>query len=88
MPDPRDKTLRWKKLRLRIIARDGKLCAFPDCQVDMSEPGMTTVDHITEVRDGGLFWDPNNLRVVCRPHNQAKGLASTAQRSVPTSPNA
>jgi 5-methylcytosine-specific restriction endonuclease McrA len=54
----------------------------------MAAPRMTQIDHIIEVRDGGGFWDPANLRVVCKPHHDSKTLDVAAQRGEPISPNA
>ena len=49
---------------------------------------MTHVDHIIEVRDGGDFWNPLNLCVLCKPHHDAKTMAVLADRTEPVSPNA
>jgi hypothetical protein len=47
----------------------------------MSEPGMRHVDHIVEVKDGGSFWDPGNLRLVCRFHHFEKSVQTIAGRA-------
>jgi 5-methylcytosine-specific restriction enzyme A len=87
--DPRYNTRRWKRLRLQVIARDGRICSVPGCTTPMAEPNATHVDHIIEVRDGGPFWDPTNLRVVCKRHHLAKTLSVSAHRGgIPTSPHA
>ncbi len=95
MSDPRYKSGRWQKLRAQVIKRDGAYCSIPLCSADLSQPGQTQVDHIHEVKDGGAFWDPANLRVVCLLHHKAKTYAKAASRLTgrtvsldPASPNA
>jgi len=41
---------------------------------------MKHVDHIVEVRDGGAFWDLNNVRLVCRYHHFEKSVATGVSR--------
>jgi 5-methylcytosine-specific restriction endonuclease McrA len=88
LDDPRYHSPRWKKTRQRIIRRDGRQCAVIPCSSDMTRPGMTRVDHITEVRDGADFWDESNLQVLCKPHHDAKTYRGQAERGGPESPNA
>lgn len=78
--DRRYGTARWRRLREQVIERDGRVCAGPDCTSDMSAPRMTQVDHIVEVKDGGDFWDPDNLRVVCRYHHYSKTIETMGER--------
>lgn len=83
MPKPRDRrysSARWLRLRQQIIRRDGRRCSVSGCSSDMREPQMMQVDHIVEVKDGGAFWDPNNLRLVCRFHHYAKTVELIGQR--------
>ena len=87
MNDPRYKTQRWARLRLKVIRRDGPHCAIPSCQTAMSKPSMICIDHIVDVKDGGDFWNPDNLQVLCWHHNIAKGHEAQAARYEPTSPN-
>ena len=54
----------WKKLRLRILNRDGRECHW--CGMD-----ATTVDHIIPVAKGGTD-DPENLVAACRRCNFSK----------------
>jgi 5-methylcytosine-specific restriction endonuclease McrA len=54
----------WKKLRLRILSRDGRECYW--CGMD-----ATTVDHIIPVAKGGSD-DPENLVAACRRCNFSK----------------
>ena len=89
MTDPRYKTARWKQLRRQVILRDGPVCAIVGCESDMSEYRMVAVDHVIEVKDGGEFWNPDNLQVMCTYHNRLKGQGAMARRSLnePMSPN-
>lgn len=86
--DSRYKSARWRRLRESVIRRDGRRCSVPGCAADMALPRMTHVDHIIEVGDGGDFWDPSNLRVLCRTHHAAKTLMVMASRGERPSPNA
>lgn len=81
---PRDRrysTARWRRLRQKVIARDGRICSVPDCRSDMTLKGMVHIDHIVEVRDGGAFWSPDNCRVVCRYHHFEKSVGTIAARA-------
>lgn len=79
-PDPRYKSARWLRLRAAILRRDHHRCSIPGCTTDMTLPREAHVDHIHEVKDGGDFWDPSNLRVLCRRHHAAKTLSVAAER--------
>jgi len=57
----------FKKQRLRVFARDGKVCAH--CQ---SVEGPFHIDHIIP-RSAGGGHEMDNLQVLCKPCNQAKG---------------
>jgi 5-methylcytosine-specific restriction endonuclease McrA len=54
----------WKKLRLRILNRDGRECYW--CGMEAN-----TVDHIIPVAKGGTD-DPENLVAACRKCNFSK----------------
>jgi len=54
----------WKKIRLRILNRDGRECYW--CGMDAD-----TVDHIIPVAKGGLDID-DNLVAACRKCNFSK----------------
>jgi 5-methylcytosine-specific restriction endonuclease McrA len=54
----------WKKLRARILLRDGAECFW--CGMDAD-----TVDHVIPVAKGGTD-DPENLVAACRKCNFAK----------------
>jgi 5-methylcytosine-specific restriction endonuclease McrA len=57
---------KWKDLRLRVLARDGKVCYL--CQGEADQ-----VDHIIARTKMGDMWDMENLAAVCRSCNLKKG---------------
>ena len=89
MSDPRYHTKRWQQLRAKAIARDGGKCVVVGCQTDTSEKFKLHVDHVIEVRDGGDFWNLDDLQTFCQPHHKAKTLDAKARRGAPepVSPN-
>jgi len=56
----------WKKLRLSILDRDGRICYA--CGNEANE-----VDHIWPRSKGGDMFDPQNCAAICRACNLAKG---------------
>lgn len=91
MSDPRYRTARWRKARAAVIRRDGAVCSVLGCTTDMTDYRAVAVDHVVEVKDGGAFWDLNNLQVLCTYHNRQKGTVAQARREQsiePRSPNA
>ncbi len=58
-------TQRWKDQRLRVLKRDGYICAY--CGND-----ATQVDHVIPRKAGGTH-DMDNLVACCAPCNSAKG---------------
>jgi hypothetical protein len=58
-------TQRWKDQRLRVLKRDGYICAY--CGND-----ATQVDHVIARKLGGSH-DLENLVACCAPCNSAKG---------------
>ena len=72
---------RWRRLRPRILSRDGYRCrVVPGC-------GRTAnvVDHIEPVTPqmpDSLFFDERNLRASCARHNQARGWKTYAEREL------
>jgi HNH endonuclease len=72
--DPYYKTLEWKRLRARIIARSSGMCEAPGCL----SPGVT-VDHIVARRSGGAD-APHNLRHLCRRCDNAVKENERGQR--------
>src|SRR6185295_161706 len=64
----------WRRLRLRILARDQHHCYEPGCSTR-----ATTVDHIQPVSEAPhLFLDPDNLRGSCGLHNYGRVSARSA----------
>lgn len=59
-------TAKWKKLRLQILDRDDRICAYCGANAD-------TVDHIISRHDGGDIWDTSNLVAACKRCNSMKG---------------
>lgn len=54
------RTQRWRRLRLAIFERDGWRCVL------CGRPGRLECDHKKPIASGGDWWDPDNLRTVCR----------------------
>jgi 5-methylcytosine-specific restriction endonuclease McrA len=75
MGDARYKTMAWKALRRRVLARDGQLCRLqlPGCRGWADQ-----VDHTIEPSRGGAFFDEHNLAACCRSCNVAKRNANVA----------
>ena len=57
---------KWKDLRLRVLARDGRICWI--CQGEANQ-----VDHIVPRVKGGDMWDMENLAAICKRCNTKKG---------------
>lgn len=74
-------TARWRRLREQVVRMDGRRYAVPGCTSDMSLPRVTQVDHVTEVEDGGAFWDPTNLLTVCKYHHYSKSIEVIGERT-------
>ena len=64
---------RWRILRRRILDRDGWRC------VQCGKAGRLEVDHIKPIRDGGDWWDPANLQLLCRPDHFSKSAGENAK---------
>lgn len=63
------KTPRWKKLRRKVLARDGYVCALTGTMLvgKYPAPNSAVVDHICPHRgDPDLFWDETNLQALCK----------------------
>jgi 5-methylcytosine-specific restriction endonuclease McrA len=67
-------TQKWRKLRVRILERDGWRCRvqLPGCLGRATE-----VDHITPLDAGGDPYDPSNLRAACSRCNRRMGSRYT-----------
>ena len=62
--EPRYNTSRWRRYRASYLKLN-PLCA--EC-----DHAATVVDHITPVRLGGEFWEPDNHQPLCAHHHNAK----------------
>lgn len=58
-------TQRWKQQRLRVLKRDGYICAYCGGEA-------TQVDHVISRKAGGSH-DLDNLVACCAPCNSRKG---------------
>jgi 5-methylcytosine-specific restriction protein A len=72
-PEARGYDWDWRKLRLRVLDRDGWLCQvrLPVCTVD-----ATTVDHVVPLARGGARLDPANCRAACGPCNSSRSAGA------------
>ena len=73
-------SMKWKELRLRVLARDGWTCTY--CHKDIAG-GDATVDHIVSRKSGGELWSMENLTSACKSCNSRKGHRFLRQRSTP-----
>jgi hypothetical protein len=62
-------TTKWKRMRLEILDRDDRICAYCGGIAD-------TVDHIVSRATGGDLWDLDNLVSACKSCNSRKGKKS------------
>lgn len=67
--DARLHTQAWRRVRARVLDRDGWACQIkaPGCTIV-----ATTVDHVTARSDGGAVFDPGNLRAACADCNYSR----------------
>lgn len=75
----------WPRVRLAMLERDHYLCQLkgPKCKKIATE-----VDHIIDWRNGGAWYEPANLRSVCRPcHNWRKSQTILVVSSAESSPS-
>ena len=54
------KTANWRRLRLRVLDRDGWRCR------NCGRHGRLEVDHIIPLEQGGSMFDMDNLQALCR----------------------
>jgi 5-methylcytosine-specific restriction endonuclease McrA len=75
--DRRYGSLRWKRLRLAVLARDGH-----ECQIRGANCRGTanTVNHIVPVSQGGAFFDEGNLESACGSCNFSAGAYLTRDK--------
>jgi 5-methylcytosine-specific restriction endonuclease McrA len=59
-------TKKWKDIRLRVLARDGRICYVCGGEA-------TQVDHIVPRTKMGDMWDMDNLAAICARCNVRKG---------------
>ena len=55
----------WKRMRLKVLSRDGYECAYCGQAAD-------SVDHVVPRSKGGAMFDPDNLVACCRMCNSRK----------------
>ena len=71
---------KWKNLRLRVLARDGRICYV--CGGEANQ-----VDHVIPRTKMGDMWDMDNLAAICKRCNTMKGNKQLgvflAQQSTP-----
>ncbi|MBV1929468.1 MAG: HNH endonuclease [Gammaproteobacteria bacterium] len=68
-------TVRWEKLRLEILERDGWKCRHYGWQLveGRKEPHSAVVDHIKPHRGNlALFWDVDNLQSVSKKYHDSE----------------
>jgi 5-methylcytosine-specific restriction protein A len=71
-------TAAWRKLRLSVLN------AEPLCRKCRSMSKVTPaylVDHIVPVKQGGEFWDRENLQPLCNDCHEIKSNAEGSRRS-------
>ena len=72
---------RWKRLRRAILRRDRYRC-----QSCLKLAGRAEIDHIKPVKDGGDFWDADNLQTLCRPCHFKKTASENTTRHAESIP--
>jgi 5-methylcytosine-specific restriction endonuclease McrA len=79
--DPVYNTLVWRRVRLEVLNRDGWRCRVggPRCTGSAS-----LVDHIVPWRQGGSWYDKQNLRASCRSCNTSRAYAGFETRRNPS----
>lgn len=74
----------WRRLRDRIIRRDGGICHL------CGQPGADSADHIVAVAHGGALYDPTNLAAVHHDAgarcNRVRGSRSIEQARTSVAP--
>ena len=67
-------TPRWRRLRAKILDRDGYRCSR------CGRAGKLEVDHVKPVSCGGAPFDPLNLQALCRRCHFAKTATENLRR--------
>ena len=57
----------WRDVRAVVLERDGWVCSVAGCG-----KRAEAVDHIVSWRDGGAWYDLENLRAICTFHNSQR----------------
>jgi len=65
-------TQRWKDVRLAVLARDQRTCAY------CGDENANTVDHVVALVHGGDPYNMDNLVACCMRCNSSKGKRSAA----------
>ena len=87
VPDPFYTSKEWRKLRQRVLHRDGHKCV--GCGVSVQGKGMSRVDHILTRRERpDLAMEINNLRSLCpgcdnRRHRDKGSVKHCGGRVIP-----
>ena len=66
----------WKRVRQRVLARDGFRCQL---RLAKCRGRADSVDHIVAWQDGGALFDMANLQSACRSCNNAKRNKNLAE---------
>jgi 5-methylcytosine-specific restriction enzyme A len=69
-------TARWRRLRLRVLKRDGYICqmGLPGCTLE-----ATQVDHVLSIAQGGNPFAEDQCRSVCARCHLAKSSQEAAR---------
>lgn len=68
----------WKRAREQVIARDGGLCR--NCKRRGIVKKFDVVDHIKEMKDGGLKLSLDNLECLCHSCHNKKTAVEKSRR--------
>lgn len=77
-------TARWRRIRVAVFARDGRVCQVPLADGEICGDYAATVGHIRARLDGGADTFAN-LRAECARHNYTAGAQLRTRR--PTLPD-
>lgn len=62
-------TARWRRLKAEVHRRDLYTCQC-GCGTAIADPAERVADHREEHNgDPGLFWDPQNVQTLWKPHH-------------------
>ena len=63
----------WRRVRVKVFDRDGWRCQ------DCGKAGALECDHIRAVKDGGAWYELDNLRTLCRGCHIARTARQNAK---------